>query len=84
MKTEKKKKPHRQKKPMWKEKTEREIEHMRGELLISNELQRGINVKGRACRTLKRKYKINKVNIIIIKDTAKQKMQLKTKRLRRY
>ena len=69
---------------MWKEKIEREIEHMRGELLILNELQRGINVKRRACRTLKRKYKTNKVNIIIIKDTAKQKMQLKSKRLRRY
>ena len=84
MKTKKKKNPHRQKKPMWKEKIEREIEHMRGELLILNKLQRGINVKRRACRTLKRKYKTNKVNIIIIKDTAKQKMQLKSKRLRRY
>ena len=69
---------------MWKEKIERQREHMRGELLILNELQRGINVKRRACRTLKRKYKTNKVNIIIIKDTAKQKMQLKSKRLRRY
>ena len=58
---------------MWKEKIEREIELMRGELSILTELQRGINVKGRACRTLKRRYKINKDNIIIIKETVKQK-----------
>ena len=46
---------------------------MRGELSILIELQKGINVKGRACRTLKRRYKINKDNIIIIKETVKQK-----------
>ena len=50
----------------------REIDHMRGELLILSELQRGLNVKGRACKTLKRRYKINKDNIIIIKETDKQ------------
>ena len=32
MKTKKKKNLYRRKKPMWKEKIEREIEHMRGEL----------------------------------------------------
>ena len=58
---------------MWKEKIEREIELMRGELSILTELQKGINVKRRACRTLKRRYKINKDNIIIIKETVKQK-----------
>ena len=83
-KTKKKKNPHRRKKPMWKEKTEKEIEHMRGELSISTKLQREINVKGRACRTLKRKYKINKGNIIIIKETFKQKLQLNAQMLRRY
>ena len=79
----KKKKPHQRKKPMWKEKIEREIEHMQGELSILTELQREINVKGRACITLKRKYKINK-DSIICKKTVKQKMQLKAQRLRRY
>ena len=59
---------------MWKKKIEREIEHMQGELSIVTELQRGINVKGRACRTLKRKCKINKDNIII-KETVKQKIE---------
>ena len=33
---------------------------MQGDLSIVTELQRGINVMGRACRTLKRKRKINK------------------------
>ena len=55
---------------------------MQGELLT--ELQRGEDVKGRACRTLKRKYKTNKDNTIIIKKTIKHIMQLKTQRLRRY
>ena len=77
MKTKKKKNPNRQKKPMWKEKIESEIERMWEELSILTELQRGINVKGRACRTLKRRYKINKDSTIIIRETVKQKLQLK-------
>ena len=62
---------------------------MRGELSILTELLginvkgRGINVNGRACRTY-RKYRINKDNIMIIKETVKQKMQLKAQRLRKY
>ena len=84
MKTKKKKNPNRRKKPIWKEKIERETEHKRGELSILTELQKGINVKGRACRTLKRKYKINKDNVIIINETVKQKMQLNAQRLIRY
>ena len=67
IKTKRKKKTCRRKKPMWKEKIKREIEHVRGELSILSELQRGLNVKGRACKTLKRRYKINKDNIIIKK-----------------
>ena len=62
---------------MRKEKIEREIEHIQGELSILTELQRGI-------RTLKRKYKINKDNINIIKETVKQKMQLEAQRCWRY
>ena len=65
MKTEKNN-PHGRKKPMWKEKIEREIEHMRRE--SSTEFPRTINVKGRACETLKRKYKVKKDNIIISKE----------------
>ena len=76
MKTKTKKNPHRRKKPRWKNKIEGEIEHMRGELSILTELQKGMNVRGRACRTGKRKYKIKKDNVIIIKQTVKQKSQL--------
>lgn len=59
---------------------------MRGELLILTELQkRGINIKGKAYRTLKRRYIINNDNIIIIKEkNVKQKMQLKAQRIRRH
>ena len=53
IKTKKKIKTCKRKKLMWKEKIE--IDHMRGELLILSELQRGLNVKGRACKTLKRR-----------------------------
>ena len=42
-------------------------------------LERGINVKGKMCRKLQRKYKLNKG-----KGTVKQRMQLKTERMRRY
>ena len=55
IKTKKKMKTCRRKKLMWKEKIEREIDHMRGELSILSELQRGLNVKGRAFETLKRR-----------------------------
>ena len=55
---------------------------MQGELLT--ELQRGEDVKGRTCRTLKRKYKTNKDNTIIFQKTVKHIMQLKAQRLRRY
>ena len=54
---------------------------MQGDLSIVTELQRGINVMGRACRTLKRKRKINKDDIIIIKETVKQKIQKLGKKL---
>ena len=83
-KKKKKKNPHRQQKPKWKERIEKEIELMRGELSILTELQRGVNVKGKACRTMKRKYKIEKDNINTVKETIKQRMQLKAQRLRRY
>lgn len=68
---------------MWKVNIERKIEYMQGELLILTELKTGIDVKGRACRTLKRNYKIGKDSIIIIKETVKKKMQLKPQRFRR-
>ena len=57
---------------MWKVNIERKIEYMQGELSILTELETGKDVKGKACRTLQRNYKIGKDNIII-KETAKKK-----------
>ena len=72
-----KRKVNPRKRPSRKLKMEKEIEHLRGELSIVSELQRGINVKGKMCRKLKRKYKLNKENITRVKETLKQRMQLK-------
>ena len=57
---------------------------MRGELSVLSELQRGINVKGRKCRKMIKKYQLTKENILSVKETIKQKMQLKAQRIRRY
>ena len=80
----KRKKTNRRKKPLWKEKIEKEIEYMRGQLSILSELQRGVNVKGKECRKLIRKFKVTEDNIDVVKETIKQKMQLKAQRLRRF
>ena len=63
---------------------EKEIELLRGELSILSELEMGINVKGKICRKLKRKYKLNIENITRMKETVKQRMQLKAQRMRIY
>ena len=36
------------------------------------------------CRKLKRKYKLNKENITRVKETVKQRIQLKAQRMQRY
>ena len=53
---------------------EKKIEHLRRELSILSELERGINVKGKMCRKLKKKHKLNKENITTVKETEKQRM----------
>ena len=63
---------------------EKEIEHLQGKLSILSELERGINVKGKMCRKLKRKYKLEEENIITVKQTVKQRMHLKVQRRKRY
>ena len=73
-----KRKVNARKKPSWKQKMEKEIEHLRGELSILSNLERTIKVKGKVCRKLNRKYKLNEKNITTSKETVKQRMQLKT------
>ena len=80
----KKRKDNKRRKPIWKEKIEKEIEQMRGDLSIISELQRGIDVKGRKCRRMIKVHQLTKENIASVKETTKQKMQLKAQRIRRY
>ena len=80
----KKRKDNKRRKPIWKEKIEKEIEQMRGDLSIISELQRGIDVKGRKCRRMIKIHQLTKENITSVKETIKQKMQLKAQRIRRY
>ena len=68
-----KKKVNARKKPSWKQKMEKEIEHLGGELSILSELERGINVKGKISRKLKSKYKLKEGNITRVKETLKQR-----------
>ena len=57
---------------------------MRGELSILSELQRGVNVKGRRFRKMTKKCQLTNKNILEVKEMIKQKMQLKSQRMRRY
>ena len=76
-----KKKVNARKNPSWKQKMEKEIENLRGELSILSELEKVINGKGKMCRKLKRKYKLNEENVTTVKETVKQRMQLKAQRI---
>ena len=78
-----KRKVNARKKPSWKQKMEKEIEHLWGTIHLS-ELERGMNVKGKMCRNFKRKYKLNKENITTVKETVIQRMQLQAQTMRRY
>ena len=72
-------------KPRSKERTEKEINELRGELSILDELMRGVKVKSRILNTMKKKYKIKKSDDLTpLKETLKQKIELKVQRLRRY
>ena len=68
--------PH--KKPRWKLKIEKEIETMRSEISILEELQKNKDVRtGKACK-VKRKYKLeNKDQIPSIIEELKQRIQVK-------
>ena len=65
---EKQKSSHKQ--PAWKRKIQKEIEAFRGELSILEDLSKGINVKTRKGRKVKRKYKLQNENDV---TTAKEK-----------
>ena len=54
-----------QKQPKWKERIVKEIEMLRGELSILDELSKGNILKTRKARKMKRKYKLNDMNEIL-------------------
>ena len=84
-KPKKKRKSDKNKKPKWKINTEQEIETMRGEMSILNEIERNKDPKTRKARKVVRKYKVtNVIDIPSIKEELKQKIQVKAHRERRF
>ena len=74
----------RHKQPAWKHKIQKEIETLRGELSILEDLLKVINVKTRKGPKVKRNYKLqNENDAITIKERTEQKMQVKAHRIRR-
>ena len=86
LKVKKNSKPkHHNKPPKWKQKLQKEIEALRAELSILDEISKGTVVKTRKSKRLKQKHKIkDKVTLDSAKEKIKQVMQLKAQRLRRF
>ena len=85
VKPKKKRKPYKNKKTKWKINIEKEIETMRGEMSILNEIERNKDPKARKDRKVIRKYKTTSTNDIpSIKEEVKQKIQVKAQRERRF
>ena len=83
--TNKNAKKYKRSEPKWKAKIRREIDSLRGELSILTELADGRNVKTRKGRKVRRKYDIkNEANINVAKEVLKQRISVKSQRLRRY
>ena len=71
--------------PKWKVKIQKEIDLLRAEMSIFNEVSKGVNLKIRKLRKIKRKYKISDENALLpTKESLKQRMQVKAQRLRRF
>ena len=66
-------------------KIQKAIDLLPAEISILNEVSKGINLKTRKLRKIKRKYKISEKNeLISTKESLKQIMQVKAQRLRRF
>ena len=63
---------------------EKKIEHPQGGTIYSEWVRKGHKCERKMCRKLTRKYKLNKENIIRMKETVNQRMQLKAQRMQRY
>ena len=63
------------KQPLWKNKIEKEINEIRGEISILDELLRGIKVKSRKLNKMKKKFAMKKQEgLPPLKETLKQKI----------
>ena len=81
----KKRKSHVNKEPKWKIRIQKEIDSLRAEISIIDEFLRDVDVRTRKSRKIKKKYNIKDKNSLqIAKETLKQRMQVKTQRLRRF
>ena len=73
------------KQPAWKRKIKEEMEVFRGELCILEDLSKGLNAKTRKGQKVKRKYKfLNENDITTAKKRIKQKVLVKTQRIKRF
>ena len=72
------------KNPTGKKKIEKKINELRGEVLILDELIRVVKVKSRILNRMKKNYKMkNFEDLAPLKETLKQKIQLKAERMKR-
>ena len=81
----KKKKRNRKshKQSAWKSKIQKEIEAVRGELYIPEDLSKGINTKTRKGRKVKRRYKLQIENDITTTKERINKIHVKAQKIRR-
>ena len=71
--------------PKWKVKIQKEIDLLRAEISILNEVSKGANLKTRKLRKIKRKYKISDEKALLsTKESLKQRTQVKAQRSRRF
>ena len=78
-------KKKRHKAPAWKEKIQREINAMRSELSVIEEIGRGTIVRTKQGRKVVRKYKLkDNKDVKEAREVLKQKIQLKAQRIKRY
>ena len=69
---------------MWKTKIVKEINEIRGEVAIFDELLRCVKVKSRKVNKIKKKHAMKKrEDLPLLKETLKQKFQLKAQRIPR-
>ena len=85
VKTKKKKSKHTNKPPKWKVKIQKEIDALRAELPILDEISKGNAVKTRKARKVKNRNNVTDENsLLTAKETLKQENQVKAQRLCRY